>query len=956
LQNPLTLNASTLEGLYDLLNHTDVRYIILPKKGIIVDTEKPDILSSSNFNYNGNISNVLRFVLDNFPRAYEDQNYIVLEVLPLTSPSPTSSSVALIYQRDFDELLPQVSNYGAILPVDSGSFGSQKEESSTKNNSDYDYNIDIQKVEAENKNLSTGAYSLTLGGNVTNNNSRSITLWSSPIQEIQQNNNLNGTKNNLTIINYIEGNFKIMDDLSAQNKSEKKNASKFGAGIVWEHNNKTYLASVSDVGLQLSQRPSELTLLNKRPELVNYTKNLKQAPEKLILSQNEEIKRQKDIWYNLKILFLKNNVEIYLNDILRAKIPGRDYYYVSSNEKNITEHPISRVGINTYYSKSEFQPIILGQIPTVGERSYPLHQKIYYQHYYPLNTLALSKIKYDAYIDGDLSAFSNKYVVLPFDKTPHQKNEAITYLEFVNNGGNLIVINSDNKFNGIFSKIFQIKPGNLTKFNSIETYNSGNTGEKKYSINVSGISRSIEINSYDNLAVKSYYVDKGNDNESQNVAPFVIEKKYGNGKIIFVNAMGYYEAILGKSYSSNNTLSIKTPHFVTLSKVAPMIGIPADNAYLENNSPPITIGPTSRIIGDIRISPKQTIIINSSNLLLPDNNSSSTRLASYNLSSDDVSISLGQSQQISLTNHRISNNSITSNVTNNYLNATAKNTDNGVMQNYFDFKKVLIKDLELYGGPFQIIINVTNNNRPVYLPTSLSYNDYIAMSIPKGFDMTVKFPDSISTYVQLDMIKKNEKNSFQRLKVSGFNNDSNDSSNSTGQIVFHDVSTDNKAISYMTALMKSPEIKILNEDRINDMDKETNSLKFKKNSPDSTPIEIKKASGDIKINVDHVDNYDEPYHNWIRTKFITYLKNDIQITDQNNSVISQAEDQSLFTKLMAKKPGDISDYAKEHGIEVPWRKVISSTPSIIMALILVTVIVTVIAITWSKITKINKVK
>jgi hypothetical protein len=234
------------------------------------------------------------------------------------------------------------------------------------------------------------------------------------------------------------------------------------------------------------------------------------------------------------------------------------------------------------------------------------------------------------------------------------------------------------------------------------------------------------------------------------------------------------------------------------------------------------------------------------------------------------------------------------------------------------------------------------------------------MSIPKGFDMTVKFPDSNSTYAQLDMIKKNEKNSFQRLKVSGFNNDSNGNGNSTGQIVFHDVSADIKAISYITALMKSPEIKILDEDRINDIkkpvDKETNSLKFKKNSPDSTPIEIKKASGDIKINVDHVDNYDEPYHDWIRTKFITYLKNDIQITNQNNSVISQAEDQPLFAKLMAKKPGDISDYAKEHGIEVPWRKVISSTPSIIIALILVTVIVTVIAITWSKITKIKKVK
>ena len=73
------------------------------------------MMSSSN--YNGNTSNVIGFCTDNFPKAYEDQNYIVLEVLHLTPPSPNNSSVAFIYQRDFDELLPQASDKSAILPI-----------------------------------------------------------------------------------------------------------------------------------------------------------------------------------------------------------------------------------------------------------------------------------------------------------------------------------------------------------------------------------------------------------------------------------------------------------------------------------------------------------------------------------------------------------------------------------------------------------------------------------------------------------------------------------------------------------------------------------------------------------------------------------------------------------------------------------------------------------------------
>jgi hypothetical protein len=1080
LQSPLTLNASSLEGLYNLLNYTDARFIIIPHKDVNIDTEKESISSSSNNNVKAN--SVLRFVLDNFPRTYEDENYTVLQVLPLTPASPKDSNVALVYQRDFTEILSPVTNKSVILPIASGSFGFQTPESGTKNNSDYNNSVVTKKIDGENKTLSSSPYTLTLGGNYSNNNSKSISLWSHPVNESERFNYVKSNKINHTNINYIEGNFRIIDDLPALNKSEKKNADKFGAGIVWEHGNNTYLASISDVGLQLSQSPSKVTLLTKQPanatgtaideaikiittaanattkstgevmtkansvlnlaasaganatqtamdeaknnltnvtnnvsniasnttgtamaearklisaaskasnnatnatgttmtqpesvvsipskitsptkqpEQVNNTNNLKQVLPKLILSQNEEIKRQKGIWNNLKIFLLKNNIEIYVNDILRMKVPIRDYNpQPNSTEKNFTDDSISRVGISTYYSKSEFEPLILGQISNSEEQSNQSYKKIYLEHYYPLTILALSKVKYDTFIDDDLSAFSKKYVIVPSDIPSIQENEVMKYLEYVNKGGTLIVLNSDNNFEGIFSKLLGIKLGNLTKFNAIETSHPGEIGGKKYSLNVSGMARNIEFDSSSNSSVQSYYVNSDKGYNNQQVAPFVIEKNYGNGRILYVNAIGYFDSIIGTlgTHLSNDYRG-ENEYLATLSKVAQLIGIRETNQYVENKSRPSTLYPTSRIVGDLQIFPNQIITVNSSSLLLPDSNSSNSKPASYNLSAGAVSVSTSPLQKLSLTKHRLINDTIISDVTDDSKEKKTRGKSNNT---HYDFKRILIRDLKLYGGPFEIILNVTNSTRPIYLPTSSSHNDYISMSIPKGFDMTVKFPDNNSTSAQFDIIKKKaDKNSFQRIKISGYNNYYSNSSNNTGQILFHDVGTDPKEIRYITALMKSPEIKILKVNKVPDTkqgpSEESIALRFKKNSPDSDPIDIQKARGNIKINVDHVDNYNEPYHNRTKTQFITYLKDDIQVTDDKGKVIRPYEEDSLLTKLISKRPGDISAYAKEHGIEIPWPKVISSKLSIIIALIVSAITVIVITLRWYKI-KFNIVK
>ena len=946
LENPLILNASTLEGLYNLLDDSDVKFILIPKKSIIAETQNRQVSSANNPLLNTSISNVLHFVVDNFPIVYEDGNYIILKVLPFTSPSP-GGNVAFVYQRDSYDLSNYVSNASIILPTDTIMLGSQTKESSTKNNSDYNHNVVVKRINEQNKFESSNSSSLILGGNASDVKGKSITLWSNPIQSISNQTMLNNSKGNKNLINYIESDFRIIDDIPAQNMSEQKNANNFGTGILWDDNNWRYLVSISDAGLRLSRGPAETTSLTKHPEVLD---KIKKQGLTTVLAQNEEIKRQKGIWYNVKVLILKTGVEIYVDDILRIKISASDYFPLSTSERNTINNSISRIGINTYYSKSEFRPIIFGHLRESDSYSRWGYQKMSYDHYYPLSALALSKVKYDTYLDGDPTAFSKRYVVIPFDKVPDRKNESIDYLEFAGKGGNLIAINSNNKFDGIISKQLGIRPGNLTNFNGIETNSSENGEQKKYIMNVTGVVRSIDINSYDNLTIKSYYVNKDNREKYQNVVPFVIEKKYGNGKIIFVNAKGYFDSIFGTSFSNDKMPDIVNGrYFTNLSEINSLIGIPIDSHNNENKTHAITLSSMSKIIGDLKLNPMQTIIINGSALLFPDstNDSNKISIASYNLTANRVSVWSSNSQQLSLKNESLVNTISTKTSVHNSSdsNGVENNSSTDVVDNSYHFEDMIIKNLKLYGGPFEIAINLTNSTRPVYFPITSSYDDYVGMSIPRDFDVSIKFKQSNSTYAQLDMLDENKKNAFRTIKVFG-QGDKSDSENGTEQITLNRVRTDIKSVRYITVLMKDPEINIIreNKDITKGRDDQSSSIQFRRNTPESVPTKINRDVGDIKLIVDHVDNYNEAFRNWTKTEFLTYLKNDIQITD-----MVHVDEQSLFTKLMSKMPGDISENAKQNGIEVPWRKVLHSIPNMILALTIVFITSLVIILGWYKV-------
>ena len=255
LQSPLTLNASTLEGLYNLLDQNDVRYILLLKKDVIAHTVKESVASSISNKYDENVGNVVRFALDNFPKSYEDRDYIVLEALPLAPKTLSGSDVALIYGTDFHELLPSVSTERTVLAFNSGFFTFHIENSS-KNNSNYNNSI-INNIEEQNKNLAIASNTLTLDDNISNNSKDRTVLWSRPIQEFQQNDDISNGTDKGTIINYIESTFREIDDIRIENKTEKESQNKsFGTGILWEHENKHYRVSIAKDSLKLSQSPS----------------------------------------------------------------------------------------------------------------------------------------------------------------------------------------------------------------------------------------------------------------------------------------------------------------------------------------------------------------------------------------------------------------------------------------------------------------------------------------------------------------------------------------------------------------------------------------------------------------------------------------------------------------------------------------------------------------------------
>jgi hypothetical protein len=617
-------------------------------------------------------SDIIRFAAENYKKVYQDTDRFVLKVPHAVTASSSKSDVGLIYQKSIFSPLPSIS-YAKVLLYNNDSF---KKIDSNK----------FVKADADKKNAILYA------------DKKITTLWSKVMQK--QN------------ISYIEANFRI----SSENKT--KNIPDY-CGIAWDDGHNKYYTRLMKHALETSQIPANEESRNNTGKA---------------LVQNQDIIREKGIWYSLKIAFLKDTINVYINNLLKQKIP-----------RILLENgPIVKVGISCSNNRGEFEPIKIGRIYDLSDR---YNQKeIYYDNYYPLNALALSNTGYDTFRDGDYSAFSKRNVILTFD--PTEKDDVNRYLEYVKRGGNLIVLNSDNKFQGGFSKLLAIQAGNSSKFDGLLLSDSKN----QQSLKISGNTTFIESKDA-NISSLSFYVNEKNEI----VSPLALQKKYQEGRVIFVNTGGFFDAIF----------THPNQYFSSLSNFPKMIGIQSNNYEKVNSLNSVSSQPTLLYVGDLTFSGQ--VIINSSSLSLTNGSDN------VPLYVDSVNIT---------TNNKKDNNKINNNNTSSYEHYISKE---------LSFRNIVIKNLSL-AGSYQAIIS--SGNGPVRMPLPLSRDYYIGISVPKDFDITVKLLDGASVEFT-------------------YGNDTHYYSNDQ-EIHFHKIKNVIPGSSSIFVLTKNPEITVYGKANLNE--------------------------------------------------------------------------------------------------------------------------------------------
>jgi hypothetical protein len=681
------------------------------------------------------------------------------------------------------------------------------------------------------------------------------------------------------------------------------------------------------------------------------------------------------------------------------------------------------------------------EVPTLSPPSsegdialiYPKNQsqdkeETYYQHYYPLNMLALSNLDYNTYIEGDLSAFSKKYVMLTYDPfndsdlslsssvesnyTGEEVDNSI-YFDYVRNGGNLIVIDSANygkydvkeRVQGVFSRLLSIGPtGNYGRFDSLSdstslqsmknvTSKKGPNGSENQEQQALGITTSYEnlnitgtVGRFlydsnntkdDNIGVKSYYTIKNNSisNKTDNdiVAPFTIEKKYGNGKITYVNAHGYFHTIFNELSSvndsnNNNTYQInnKSYYFSTLSNIINLIdpNLALDRRFSNRSSLnaaaslPENSGAQQirQILDNIQISSGFQTRINSSSLLLSISNNSN-----HDLAANDVTFASSSSRSASSPAINFSNENVTIYDLSYTDSSLQNNNESDKNYNYkHSAKDVKIRDLKMYGS-YEVIVE-SNASSKLHFPAFPSFSDYVAINLPDGFDMTIKLSDSKPSYAEFGIMEDEdggaatENGTFRKLRIYG-------SSMSKGlglanvqsnEIHFHKTSSDLSTGEYTSLLMKSPQFQVKEEGVAtvglqrnyteNRPQENVNTiLTFKSDSPDTEPIEIMNkvdSKESVIFRIDYVDGYSEreSYNEGIKNHYLTYIEEDIKIVEDDiddDSAETDRSTQYYINMPDIKLPADISDRAKKQGIDIQWQQTVTSDNGLLLAILII---------------------
>ena len=481
------------------------------------------LLPRNSIAFESSITEPLRFAIKNFRNVYEDWNYIILEVPPIQPPiSSSKAQVALTYNQQ-KELLSSLDSETKLLEYNNNAFN-------------FGIKNEFLVLHRDNK-----AQAIVLFGT---NSLNGTTLWS------------RGFYPDITA-NSFEVSFRIISD--------NVNAGKNYVGLKWQKDGNDYFAKLLDNGLQVYQK----SINNKRYK---------------ILSNNSEIELHKSMSYTVKIASLENSINVYVNDLLKNRIPIN---HSSTDNKEIT-----RIGLTSYRNSVEFTSVKLSY---VTESSQKVYEKIkYYDYYYPLSILALSRSNYDVFAQDDFSVFSKNTLIVP-DNLNMSESATKKYLEYVRSGGILIAINSDNEFNGTFSRLFSVQTdeNKRASFTNIASSNNQN-----FSIDLRGKAIRFGIEPSAGEKVTSTYQNISRES----IAPFTIEKILSKGKIILVNAEPLFSSI--SQYPRE--------HFHSLSNISQFLPLNKDIV----TSTKLTALPMKGIVGYMTAS--GNMILNSTSLSIPD--------------------------------------------------------------------------------------------------------------------------------------------------------------------------------------------------------------------------------------------------------------------------------------------------------------------------------------------------